>query len=348
MTEVKKIVFLYTELAGYIRNCMERLAAKGVEVHVFSYPINAEAPFSFDLSEARCQYYARFDYQYSALLQKVQSLNPAAIICSGWIDKGYIQVCKAYKGTIETVLALDSQWNTKPKTIVSAWRARLRYASYFSSVWVPGAPQVRFAERLGFSPDQIFTGFYTADTEAWQKSKGYKNPNAFNHRFLFVGRYVDFKGVRELWDAFSTIDRKDWELHCMGTGLLYHERPEMDGLRHFGFLQPDELQALAADGGVFILPSHHEPWGVVVQEFAAAGFPLLCTSNVGAASAFLVEGENGFLFKAGQSKEIAGAMKKILSFDDQRLNVMGERSVKLALKITVDSWVETAVGFIGN
>lgn len=38
--------------------------------------------------------------------------------------------------------------------------------------------------------------------------------------------------------------------------------------------------------GVFILPSRIEPWGVVVHEFSAAGFPLLLSDQVGSAESF--------------------------------------------------------------
>ena len=37
-----------------------------------------------------------------------------------------------------------------------------------------------------------------------------------------------------------------------------------------------------AECGAFVLPSRKEPWGVVVQEAAAARMPVICSDSVGA------------------------------------------------------------------
>ena len=44
------------------------------------------------------------------------------------------------------------------------------------------------------------------------------------------------------------------------------------------------------------MPSKKEPWGVVLQEMAIAGLPLLTSQHVGAATMFLEEHENGLVF----------------------------------------------------
>ena len=50
---------------------------------------------------------------------------------------------------------------------------------------------------------------------------------------------------------------------------------------------------------VFALLSTHETWGVVVNEAAASGLPLVLSDRVGAAHDLLRDGENGFLVPAG-------------------------------------------------
>ena len=53
----------------------------------------------------------------------------------------------------------------------------------------------------------------------------------------------------------------------------------------------------AAD--IFALLSAHEPWGVVVNEAAASGLPLVLSDRVGAAADLLRDGENGMLVPYG-------------------------------------------------
>ena len=51
--------------------------------------------------------------------------------------------------------------------------------------------------------------------------------------------------------------------------------------------------------GVFVLPSIYEPWALVLQEFAAAGLPILCSSICGASPHFVINNYNGYTFTAG-------------------------------------------------
>ena len=57
---------------------------------------------------------------------------------------------------------------------------------------------------------------------------------------------------------------------------------------------------------VFALLSRHEPWGVVVNEAAASGLPLVLSDRVGAAFDLLEDGRNGALVPA-EDPDAAGA-----------------------------------------
>jgi glycosyltransferase involved in cell wall biosynthesis len=62
---------------------------------------------------------------------------------------------------------------------------------------------------------------------------------------------------------------------------------------------------------VFALLSTHEPWGVVVNEAAASGLPLVLSDRVGAAYDLLVDGENGALVPAGDVPAAAAALARL-------------------------------------
>jgi len=83
---------------------------------------------------------------------------------------------------------------------------------------------------------------------------------------------------------------------------------------------------VAAD--VFALLSVHEPWGVVVNEAAACGLPLLLSDRVGASADLLVDGENGFRVVAGDVEGAAAAIRRLAT--DHALRVAaGARSREL-------------------
>jgi glycosyltransferase involved in cell wall biosynthesis len=78
-------------------------------------------------------------------------------------------------------------------------------------------------------------------------------------------------------------------------------------------------------GDVFALISRHEPWGVVVNEAAACGLPLVLSDHVGAAHDLLRPGENGLLVPPDNDVATAAALRELASDGSLRLR-FGDRS----------------------
>jgi len=335
-----KVVFLYTELAEYIRNCFERLAHSGAEVHVVAYPINIEAPFEFD-KNASAKYYDRNSFNKETLLALVQKIDPSAVFCSGWIDKEYIEVMQKVNLGINRILISDNAFSGSLKNHASLIRAKAKFKKLFDFAFVSGSPQKEYAKKMGFRSNEVFTGFYTADDQKYLAVQTKNDADNFPKRLVFVGRYFDFKGVQDLWDAFVEINTDSWELHCAGTGPLWESRTQQKNIYHHGFLQVPELLDLMNEGGIFVLPSHKEPWGVVVHEFAAAGFPLLLSNKVNARTSFLNDGYNGYTFKATDKADLKKKMIEMMNLPSSSLNEMSQLSRDLAQGMSVSRWLKT-------
>lgn len=345
--ENKRIVFLYTEIAGYILSCISELLRHGnYEVTLVRWPLNKEAPFDFKFPEG-LKVEDRTQFNDDALMSRVDSIDPHFIFCSGWVDKGYLKVCKKYRDRIPVVVGIDNQWEGNWRQRMASLLSFRMIKPYFNTAWVPGEKQREFAGKLGFPSNKIFTGFYSADTahffNYYNRFKAQKEQE-FPRRFIYVGRYLSFKGVNELWDAFAELQLEnpsDWELWCLGTGDLWEKRKEHDKIKHFGFVQPGEIENFIRDTGVFILPSTFEPWRVVIHEFAASGFPIICTNKVGAASRFVQDGKNGFMVSPANKESLKLAMKKMMQLSSEELNRMSVASHELANGLTPKVWVET-------
>lgn len=344
-----KVVFLYSEVAGYFLSCAQALSKKA-EVLVFRWPVNKEAPFDLSAYE-NLQIKDRSKFNQTELEKALHEFNPDVIVCSGWMDKGYLKAAKSFKKKIPVVLTMDNHWTGSIKQQIAGLTSNFHFKRTFTHAWVPGHPQVKFAEKLGFKGDRLITGFYCADTShfegIYQRTIERKRSN-FPKRFLYVARYVEHKGIFEMWQAFQELkeENSDWELWCIGTGDEWENRIEDERIQHFGFVQPSDIEEYIAKTGVYILPSKFEPWGVTAHEFAAAGFPLLLSDQIGAKWDFLKEGENGFEFESGSVEAIKNQFRKIMNLSDDELVKMSERSHALGMSNTPDIWSDKIVSIV--
>lgn len=319
-----------------------------VEAHVIRYPVNPVAPFRIDVKNPHIHLYERKNFTNEQLIELTGKIQPDFIFCNGWSDKGYTGICKYYKGRIPGLVSFDNPWRNTAKQNLARLAGPLFLKRIFDQCWVPGNAQKVYARKIGFKDHQIREGLYSADLELFhQYYNEFKDAKQsdFPKKFLFVGRYTKLKGVKELWDAFISLHEKmpnEWELWCLGKGDFDSVFPVHDKIKNFGFVQPSDLKNYVKQTGVFILPSQYEHWGVVVHEFAAAGFPLMCSDTTSAAHAFLQEGKNGFLHKPYKVESIYNTLAKFVKASNEDLNRMAEHSVMLSRTITPDTWAATA------
>jgi glycosyltransferase involved in cell wall biosynthesis len=338
-----KIIVLYEELAGYFMACITDFAERyDAQVLVIRKESNPSAPFRFE-KHPMIEILDRNLVSESDLFHRMKSFSAQAIFCAGWSNKFYLKICKHFQPTIPIILGLDNWWNGSIKQRISTSLAKSYFSKRFDRCFVPATPQKDFAIRLGFAESRIETGAYACDFVQFnnyflENREGKRD--SFPKRFIFVGRYVEEKGIDMLWKAFSEIQNEspnDWELWCLGKGELKpYEHPK---IKHFGFVQPSEMRSYIQQTGVFVLPSLFEPWGVVAHEFAAAGFPLLLSDQVGAAEFFLNE-TNGFKIEHGNSNNLKSVLKSVIKMSDNELYAMGENSNRIASLHTPKIWAE--------
>src|SRR5438876_1583427 len=109
-----------------------------------------------------------------------------------------------------------------------------------------------------------------------------------------------------------------------------------------GDLSGRQVAEAYAAADVFALLSSRETWGVVVNEAAASGLPLVLSDQVGAAHDLLRDGENGLLVQAGDVAGAAAALRRLAS-DVELRQTMGRRSRELVRGWSYEPSVE---GFV--
>ncbi len=188
---------------------------------------------------------------------------------------------------------------------------------------------------------------YHCDTEPFVRAAAGRRHDKSRVTVLFSGQMIERKGVDPLLQAFVTVA----ERHAEAQLVLVGAGPELERYRaatpdriagrvHFlGFRQPAELPKLFAEADLFVLPSRHDGWGVVVNEAVAAGLPIVVTRGVAAADDLVREGVNGFVVPVDGVTALASALDELLSSADLRRR-FGRASSELAADWTLAKGVE--------
>jgi glycosyltransferase involved in cell wall biosynthesis len=106
----------------------------------------------------------------------------------------------------------------------------------------------------------------------------------------------------------------------------------LDGVRFPGFRNQSELPAFFALADVFVLPSRHEPWGLIVNEAMASGCAVIVSDEVGAHADLVTDGVEGFVFPVGNIDALTTALARVLSSPEQT------QRMREAAKARIASW----------
>lgn len=285
-------------------------------------------------------------------------------LCCGWADRQCLDLARQLhdRGT-KTILMVDTPWQGKLKQFIHCLYSRFYLTRIFDYAWGAGEPQERYLRYLGFSSSRIRRGYYCADTKKFAPigearlgiGKEERGGRGWPHVFLYIGRYVAVKNMRRMERAFIKAVEKEgaeesgkkrpWTLRCIGSGELWDERTIHPQIEHLGYKSPAEIQNYVKDAGCFVLPSVYEPWGVVVHEAALMGLPMLCSRRIQAATKYLRESENGYVFDPLCDEELVSAFLKIMRLSDDKLIKMGRESFRLGLSYTTEDWVKNVLEF---
>jgi glycosyltransferase involved in cell wall biosynthesis len=146
--------------------------------------------------------------------------------------------------------------------------------------------------------------------------------------FLFVGRLSKEKGLEDLLAAFRRIHEG-----LPGAKLLLAGPGESDRLRSqamsggleksvtfLGRQTPGQIGELLEISTAMVLPSHREPWGLVVNEALSYGCPVVVSDVCGCTPELVLNGVTGYVFPAGDINALCETMLRAINLNDNRLS----------------------------
>jgi len=90
----------------------------------------------------------------------------------------------------------------------------------------------------------------------------------------------------------------------------------LEDVRFAGFRNQSELPRFFQLADVFVLPSRHEPWGLIVNEAMASGCPVIVSSDVGCHPDLITDGVEGCVYPVGNIPALTQALRRVFSSTD--------------------------------
>ena len=182
------------------------------------------------------------------------------------------------------------------------------------------------------------------DLSIWQQNNEKNTLKSFSNEqvhFVYSGRFVDWKGIQFLLEAFKQVAPKNNAiLHLIGDGILRQEIEKTlisspyfkEKVTLHGWLSREESAKIIRQCDVFIMPSLRECGGTAILESMALGLPVIATNWLGPAS--YLNSTCGILIeptsKEGFVKGLADAMIQVSQSEELR-HQMGEEGRKRIL-----------------
>ena len=179
-------------------------------------------------------------------------------------------------------------------------------------------------------------------------------------RFLFAGRIVWSKGVREFCEAASIIKATYKNVIFDMIGFIVPEHP--DGVsfnlvqdwhksKLINYLgQTDDIRPFIEEADCIILPSYHEGVSRLLLEAASMAKPIIATNVVGCKEV-VDHGVNGFLCKTKNTKDLVNKIELFLDLpkvERFRMGLAGRKKViqEFDEEIIINHYIQSIKRFL--
>ena len=161
---------------------------------------------------------------------------------------------------------------------------------------------------------------------------------------IAAGRFVEKKGFADLIDAAAILQGKNiaGNIEIYGTGQLsaaLASKIEQLGVKNLTIKGwADDLATCFRAADIFCLPSHEEPFGLIVGEAMLAGLPVVASNTDGPSDILGADGTNkeatlhygGLIFPRGNPEALADALTHLLTDKSARkaASIAGQHNIQ--------------------
>ena len=233
------------------------------------------------------------------LLSRLFQLKPDVIV-SGEMGARTLAAwlyCKLRRKPL--VVVWEGTTHSQKSTAFAKRMLRKLFFRHLPSSWIAiGSESEDYLASLGVDRSRIVRSAYAVDTSVYTAAPSeVMNSYGPGPILLTVGQYIRRKGLRELLQAVSVLQKRG----RVFTTVLVGGGPEqpilekmasdlrLENVVFLPFVAPEELPAIYTSADVHVFPSLSDGWGQVVVEAVACGTPVLSSIYAGATADMVPE-----------------------------------------------------------
>jgi glycosyltransferase involved in cell wall biosynthesis len=257
-----------------------------------------------------------------------------AVLVTGYSYASAWIAIAAAKWTSTPIIFITDSHGLRSWATQSKWKIRFkrelvrRIFSLGNVVLALSSGGVEYLNSLDISGTEVVLTPFAVDNTWWAKQASNADREAIRKEWeipaqavvaLFCAKLQPWKGPLDLLEAFSQSNVEQSYLVFAGDGPLRGKLEKRaaelgvaERVRFLGFKNQSQLPSVYRSADILVLPSHFEPFGLVVNEAMVCGLPVLVSDRVGARFDLVRAGETGYVFPAGDVSALAGILMKVL------------------------------------
>jgi len=283
---------------------------------------------------AKTKYGSPFYFNFGTLL-KLKSLKADVVICGGYNHLSYLSAI-AYRYIFRKDLIL---W---VESTIYDHRYQSSFLSYYKKFLislsnrflVPGTMSRRYLESFKVKYEDIWIARNAVESKRFVGNAKDSEYEEKILKLLCVSRLEEHKGILDLFKAIQSLNQEGIrsELDILGSGPQekklkdFIEKNGLTNIKMHGFLQQSELKHFYSKASLFIMPSHSDPWGLVINEALSSGVPVIASVKAGGTCDLIINDYNGYVFEPGDVEELVGKIQTYLSLTKEEKNLMRNNS----------------------
>ena len=266
-----------------------------------------------------------------------------------WLIGGYsmptaqllIILCKTFK--MPYVVMFDGisplKLKMRENLLKLAWK---RFLVRGCSAWLGNGTVGRlYAKKLGITDDKIYNQYLTVDVDHFRSLLPDRKRIRQNKReelgipeeayvILYVGKLVKDKGVEDLIAAFKAVAAENEISYLLIVGHGdYEEELKRVSAKHpriifTGNIEYERIHEAYFASDLFVLPTYHDAWGLVINEALACDLPVITTTAAGASLDLL---NTGFVIDPGKPQKLQRVLGEAI-----------ENHINIEMNNCIDQW----------